>query len=169
MILARHDISKPHSQHNSYWIERNVQDNIDHVESTSSTLEIDVDLYEAEQPSELYQAQVALKRRCELSQSPSSRSQRSLEEFFCGSDAKVFSKIRKKEAKKIVIDMKNNHRLLRDSVEDSTVNGTSPKLLDVIIRMVNCIGYEPWQSLPSTKSSTHCLSASPRVHPSRTR
>ena len=119
------------------------EENIDYVDSNSEQLNIDVDLYEAEEPSELYKQQIALEEEMRaIAIAHFKQAQERLKTSSAGSDAKVFSKLRKKEVVKIISDMKSNHRLLRASVEDSTVNGTSPKLLDVIDRMVNCIGYE---------------------------
>ena len=119
------------------------EENIEHVESTSGQLNIEIDLYEAEEPSDLYKQQLALEEEMRaVAIAKFHEAQDRLKQSSAGSDAKVFNKLRKKEVAKIVSDMKSNHRFLRASVEDSTINGTSPKLLDVIDRMVNCIGYE---------------------------
>ena len=119
------------------------EENIENVKATASKLEIEIDLYETEDPSELYNQQIALEEEMQaIAVAKFQESQDRLKTSGASSESKAFSKLRKTEVVKVIQDMKSNHRLLRASVNDSTINGTSPKLLDVVDRIVNCIGYD---------------------------
>ena len=90
------------------------EENVDHVEASSSKLNIDIDLYESEEPSELYKAQINLEEEMRaLAVSKFQESQDRLKQSGASSDAKAFSKLRKKETARIVSDIKSNYRFLR--------------------------------------------------------
>ena len=110
----------------------------------ASELVLSIDLSEEEDLDPLALAQIELEKEMrDLAIVKFRESQDKLIKSGQGSESQILSKMRKKEIRKIVMDMKNNHSLLRASVEDGSINGTSPALLDAIDRMVNIMGYEP--------------------------
>ena len=121
-----------------------MQDDLVNVEiNTAQQLELSIDFSEPEEIDPLYQAQVELEKEMrDLAIAKFRESQEKLLKSGSGSESQLIMQMRKKQIGKIVIDMKNNHELLRASIKDGSINGTSPDLLNAIDRMKNIIGYE---------------------------
>ena len=70
------------------------EENIEHVESTSGQLNIEIDLYEAEEPSELYKQQLALEEEMRaVAIAKFHEAQDWLKQSSAGSDAKVLNDV----------------------------------------------------------------------------
>ena len=118
-------------------------DLIDVDSITAGNIEFSVDFTEVPEEPPLYRQQIELEKEMrDLAIAKFRESQERLMQSGSSSESKIFSDIRRTQIRRIVSDMKSNHKFLRLSIEDSSINGTSPLILEVVDRMVNCIGYE---------------------------
>jgi len=124
------------------------EENIDVVKQSSEVLEVEIDLYDVKEPSELYLRQVSIEKEMkELALLKFRESQDRLVKSGNASDSRFYSKLRETEVISIVSDMKLNLRHLKKEIKEQQNNpdesiNTSPTLLRLIERLEGCIGLE---------------------------
>jgi DNA-directed RNA polymerase len=124
------------------------EQNVELIKDRAGELELYVDLYGVEEPSELYAQQISLeKEMVDAAVLKFRESQERLVNSGSASDSHFYSKLREREVRHIVRDIELNYKYLLDEVRqknekaDSDIK-TSPSLIKLIQRYEGCIGFE---------------------------